>query len=194
MGLAILILGLIVMIGCHVFVMRRDARAATIDRLGETAYRVLFSLVALVGLALVAWGFARYRATGWIDVWFPPVWTAHVTVALMVPAMILIAAAYFRGRIYVAVKHPMLAGVKLWAAGHLISNGDLGSILLFGSVLAWAVADRISLKSRQDPGGPSIPVGGWQNDVWAVVVGSILYLAIGFAFHPVVIGVPVFGR
>jgi uncharacterized membrane protein len=107
--------------------------------------------------------------------------------------VILVVAAYLRGRIYTAVKHPMLTAVKLWALAHLLVNGDLGSIILFGSFLAWAVADRISLKRRADPGSPPIPVGGPLNDVIAVAVGIVAYLALGFAFHPVVIGVPVFG-
>jgi uncharacterized membrane protein len=87
----------------------------------------------------------------------------------------------------------MLTGIKLWAAAHLLANGDLGSIILFGSFLGWAVFDRISLKRRTDPGGPPIPVGGVSNDLIAVVVGTIAYLALAFAFHPVVIGVPVMG-
>jgi uncharacterized membrane protein len=104
-----------------------------------------------------------------------------------------VVAAYLRGRIYTAVKHPMLAGVKLWAFGHLLANGDLGGIILFGSFLAWAVFDRISLKRRADAGGPAIPVGGIGNDLIAVVVGIVVYVALAFAFHPVVIGVPVIG-
>ncbi|MGA9951891.1 MAG: NnrU family protein, partial [Bradyrhizobium sp.] len=81
----------------------------------------------------------------------------------------------------------------LWAAANLLANGDLGSIILFGSFLGWAVFDRISLKHRSDGGGPPIPVGGWGNDMIAVAVGIIVYLALAFAFHPVVIGVPVVG-
>lgn len=87
----------------------------------------------------------------------------------------------------------MLAGVKLWAFGHLLANGDLGGIILFGSILAWAVFDRISLKRRADAGGPPIPVGGVGNDVIAVVIGIVVYLALTFAFHPVVLGIPVMG-
>jgi uncharacterized membrane protein len=111
----------------------------------------------------------------------------------MLPAVILVVAAYIRGRIFSTLKHPMLAGIKLWAAAHLLANGDLGSIILFGSFLGWAVFDRISMKRRTDPGGPPIPVGGVSNDLIAVVVGTIAYLALAFAFHPVVIGVPVMG-
>ncbi len=194
MGLLILILGLIVFFATHVFVTMREARAATIAKLGLNTYRVLFSIVSLGSLALIVWGFGDYRAHGWIQVWSPPGFMRHITVALMLPAVILVVAYFIPSHIKAKAKHPLLAAAKTWALAHLLSNGDLGSILLFGSLPAWAVADRISLKSRQDAGGPPIPVGGWTNDVWAVVVGVILYLAIGFAFHPVVIGVPVFGR
>src|ERR1700728_1232779 len=147
----------------------------------------------ILGVVLIAWGFADYRAAGMIELWDPPKWLKHVTVALMLPAVILVVASYVRGRIYMAVKHPMLAGVKLWAAAHLLANGDLGSILLFGSFLGLAVFDRISLKRRSDAGAPPIPVGGWGNDMIAVGVGIVAYLALAFAFHPVVIGVPVVG-
>ena len=90
----------------------------------------------LAGLALIIWGFAHYRATGWIDVWNPPTAFKHITVALMLPAVIMVVASYVRGRIYTTLKHPMLTGIKLWAAAHLLANGDLGSIILFGSFLA----------------------------------------------------------
>jgi uncharacterized membrane protein len=193
MGLAIMILGLAVFIAPHVFVTRRDARAAAIARVGEAGYKGLFSLVSIVGVILIAWGFARYRATGWIDVWSPPGWTRHVTVALVWPAIVFVVAAYIPGNIKRALKHPMLVGVKLWAFAHLLSNGDLGSIVLFGAILGWAVFDRISLKRRTDPGAPPIPIGGWGKDIAAVVVGTLLYVALGLVFHPLVIGVPAFG-
>ena len=192
MGLAVLVLGLVVFIGTHVFVTYRDHRAALINMIGEWPYKGLFSVVSIVGVALIVWGFARYRATGWIDVWYPPAWTRHVTVALMWPAIICVTAAYFPGDIKRRLKHPMLVGVKLWAFAHLLTNGDLGSIVLFGSILAWAVYDRISLKHRTDPGSPPIPIGGRTNDIIAIIVGTILYVALGLVFHPLVIGVPAF--
>lgn len=188
-----MILGLVLFLGMHLLITDRSKRAELIARLGEGGYKIAFSVVSLVGLALIIWGFATYRATGWIDVWYPPVWMKHVTIALMLPAVIMVAASYIRGRIYTTLKHPMLAGIKLWAAAHLLANGDLGSIILFGSFLAWAVIDRISLKRRADSGAPPIPVGGVGNDAIAIGVGVVAYLALGFAFHPVVIGVPVFG-
>jgi len=193
MGLAVMILGLAVFIGGHAFVTRRGARAALIARIGEWPYKALLSLAALLGVVLIAWGFGSYRASGYIEVWAPPFWTRHVTVALVWPAIIFVTTAYIPGNLKRVLKHPMLVGIKLWAFAHLISNGDLGSIILFGSILAWAVFDRISLKSRSDAGAPKIPVGGLRNDILAVVVGTILYLALGLVFHPLFIGVPAFG-
>jgi uncharacterized membrane protein len=193
MGLLVMILGLVVFLGIHTLTTQRKLRAGLIASLGEGGYKAGYALASVAGLALIVWGFAHYRATGWIDVWHPPKALKHLTEALMLPAVILVVAAYIRGRIYTALKHPMLTGVKLWAAAHLLANGDLGGIILFGSFLGWAVFDRISLKRRADPGAPPIPVGGFGNDLIAVAVGIVAYLALGFAFHPVVIGVPVFG-
>jgi uncharacterized membrane protein len=188
-----MIAGLVMFLGAHTLTTQRELRVRIIASTGEGTYKILYSLVSAVGLALIVWGFARYRATGWIDVWYPPVAMKHIAVALMLPAVIMVVASYIRGRIYTTLKHPMLAGVKLWAAAHLLANGDLGSIILFGSFLAWAVFDRISLKRRKDTGGPPIPVGGPTNDLIAIAVGVIAYLALAFAFHPAVIGVPVIG-
>jgi len=193
MGLALEILGLVIFLGTHVFVTMRNHRAAVVARIGEWPYRGLFSLVSILGILLIGYGFAAYRVAGPIMLWYPPSWTRHIVVALMWPASICIAAAYIPGNIKRVLKHPMLVGVKTWAFAHLCANGDLGGIVLFGSVLAWAVYDRITLKHRKDAGAPSIPVGGAKNDIIAIVIGTIIYLALGFAFHPVVIGVPAFG-
>lgn len=193
MGLWVMIAGLLLFLGAHTLTTQRELRARMIASTGEGTYKIVYSLVSALGLALIVWGFSRYRATGWIDVWSPPVAMKHIAVALMLPAVIMFAASYLRGRIYTTLKHPMLAAVKLWAAAHLLANGDLGSIILFGSFLAWAVFDRISLKRRKDAGGPPIPVGGATNDLIAIAVGVIAYLALAFAFHPAVIGVAVVG-
>jgi uncharacterized membrane protein len=194
MGLLVMILGLVLFLGVHTLTTQRVLRARLIASWGESGYKIGYALASAAGLALIVWGFAHYRATGWIDLWYPPKWLNHVTSALMLPAVILVVASYIRGRIYTAVKHPMLSGVKLWATAHLIANGDLGSIILFGSFLGWAVFDRISLKYRADTGAPPIAVGGPGNDLIAIAVGLVAYLALAFAFHPVVIGVPVIGR
>jgi uncharacterized membrane protein len=193
MGLAVMILGLVLFLGVHTLTTQRELRARLIASWGEGGYKIGYALVSFLGLVLIVWGFAHYRADGMWNVWYPPRALKHVAVALMLPAVILVVAAYIRGRIYTAVKHPMLSGVKLWAAAHLIANGDLGAIILFGSFLGWAVFDRISLKRRADAGAPPIPVGGIGNDLIAVAVGIVAYLALAFTFHPVVIGVPVVG-
>ena len=193
MGLLGMILGLALFLGVHALTTQRELRARLIASSGEGGYKIGYSLVSALGLVLIVWGFAHYRAAGMWEFWTPPTALKHLAVALMLPAVILVVASYIRGRIYTRLKHPMLTGVKLWAAAHLLANGDLGSIILFGSFLGWAVFDRISLKHRTDAGAPPIPVGGPGNDVIAVVVGIVAYLALGFTFHPVVIGVPVFG-
>ncbi len=195
MGLSVLIVGLAVFLGAHSFVTFRAARAEALERFGK-AYWLMFALASALGIILMAWGYAQYRLTGWIDVWVPPRFMRHITITLMLPSLILVTAAYLPGHIKRRAKHPMLAGIKLWALAHLLSNGDLGSILLFGSFLAWGVYARIAIKRREAAGevtniqqaGP-----GWSNDAVAVVIGTFIYFAIGFSFHPVVIGVPVFG-
>jgi len=192
-GLSVMILGLVLFYAAHIFTTKREARAQAIAKLGEGTYKILYSLVSLAGLVLIIWGFANYRATGVIGIWAPPTAFKHITLALMLPAVVLVVASYIRGRIFVTLKHPMLAGIMLWAAGHLLANGDLGAIILFGSFLIWAVYDRISMRWRTDSGAPPIPVGGITNDVIAVAVGVVAYLALAFVFHPVVIGLPVVG-
>ena len=193
MGLLVMILGLVLFLGVHTLTTQRGLRARLIASAGEGSYKIGYALASLLGLVLIVWGFANYRATGWIDIWYPPKVLKYVAAALTLPAVILVVASYIRGRIYTALKHPMLSGVKLWAAAHLLANGDLGSIILFVSILAWAVYDRITLKRRTDAGGPPIPVRGRRNDIIAIVVGTILYLLLGLWFHPLVIGIPVFG-
>jgi uncharacterized membrane protein len=191
MGLALLVLGLALFLGPHVFVTLRRARGALIARIGEWPYKALFAVLSIAGLYLIGKGFALYRDAGMIEVWEPPDWTRHITVALMWPAVVFVTAAYIPGDIKRVLKHPMLVGVKLWAVAHLISNGDLGSMIIFIAVLAWAVYDRITLKRRSDPGGLPIPIGGRRNDIAAVIVGTILYFALALVFHPLVIGKPV---
>jgi uncharacterized membrane protein len=193
MGLLVMIVGLVLFLGVHTLTTQRALRAQVIASTGEGGYKIGYALVSAAGLALITYGFAHYRATGMWEIWNPPTAFKHMALALMLPAVILVVASYIRGRIYTTLKHPMLAGVKLWAAAHLLANGDLGSIILFGSFLGWAVFDRISLKQRGDAGAPPIPVRGPANDLIAIAVGVVAYLALAFAFHPVVIGVPVVG-
>lgn len=193
MGLGVLIIGLAVFLGSHLFVIRRDNRAAVIAWIGLFAYRALFAVVAIAGLALIVWGFGQYRAHDWIQVWSPPAFMRHITIGLMLIAVILFVSVVVPSHIKTKAKHPVLAATKIWAFAHLLSNGDLGSILLFGSFLAWAVYARIAAKRRGDGGATAAP-SGWTNDIIVVLLGIVIYLALGYAFHPILIGVPVFGR
>lgn len=193
MGLGILVLGLLIFHANHLFVTMRDARAGAIARVGLPVYRVLFSVISTLGLVLIVWGFVEYRATGWIDVWEPPAFMRHITVGLMLIAAVLLTAYFIPSHIKAWTKYPALAAIKIWAFAHLLSNGDLGSILLFGSFLAWAVYARINAKRRTDQVLPVAPKS-WTNDIIVVAVAILIYLALGYAFHPLVIGVPVFGR
>lgn len=193
MGFLILIAGLLVFLATHVFVSMRGARAAAMARLGVIGYRVAFSVVSIAGLVLIVWGYGLYRAHEWIDLWYPPAFTRHITVLLMLFSIIFMTAAFFPSHIKARLKHPMLASVKTWALAHLISNGDLGSILLFGTFLGWAVFARISAKRRTDEVAAVAPKG-YTNGAIVVLLGIVIYLALGYVFHPVFIGVPVFGQ
>ena len=193
MGLGVLVLGLAIVLGTHVFVTMRGARAIVMARLGKL-YWPSFAIVSAVGLVLIVWGFALYRHTGIVAVWSPPPLMRHITIGLMWFAVVLVLAAYLPGHIKAWIGHPMLAAVMVWAFAHLLSNGDLGSILLFGSFLAWAVYARSAVKRRDAAGGArTMGEPGWTNDAIAVALGTVLYLALGYVFHPVMIGVPVFG-
>jgi uncharacterized membrane protein len=195
MGLGILVLGLAIFLVTHVFVSLRGARAMLIEQIGMSAYRGVFALVSLAGLVLIVWGYADYRSHGFVEVWSPPAFMRHVTVGLMLFAVIFIVAAFVPSQIRRRLKHPLLAGVKTWALAHLLSNGDLGSVLLFGTFLAWGVYARIAAKRRGDVGAAAKPAPeGWTNDVIVVALGIAIFLALGFWFHPYVIGMPAFGR
>ncbi len=192
--MAILILGLATFLGTHLFTVARGPRADLIARIGEGPYKILYSVLSLVGLVLIGQGYGAYRRDGWIDVWYPPVWTKHLGLLLVLIAFICVVSAYVPGRIKTTLKHPMLAGVKIWAVSHLLSNGDLGSILLFGSILVWAVIARIGAKRRNEVvphAGPAVAPAGWRNDAAAVVVGGVAWFVFARYLHPLWIGVNV---
>ncbi|HTT47190.1 MAG TPA: NnrU family protein [Pseudolabrys sp.] len=192
MGLGIFILGLAVFFATHVFVTFRAARADAIAKLGLNGYRALFALVSIAGLVLIVWGFGQYHAQA-PQIWSPPAFMRHITIGLMLLSVVAVTAYFIPSHIKAKLHHPMLAGIKGWAFAHLLSNGDLASILLFGSFLAWGVYARIAAKRRGDLGTTTAPAG-WLNDILVVVIGVVIFLALGYAFHPMVIGAPVFGR
>ena len=185
----LMLLGLLVFLGAHVFTTMRVARAGVVARIGEGPYKGLYSLVSIAGVIMIGYGFAVWRAEGSPQLWYPPLWTKHLAILLMLFASICVVAAYPPTHIRVWLKHPMLVGVKIWALAHLIANGDLGGMLLFGAFLAWAVYDRIAVKRRGDLGAPRgssfTPADGIN-----LVVGTIAYIAMIF-LHPYLIGVSV---
>lgn len=183
-----LIAGLLVFIGVHLLPTQPEWRRLLRERLGEGPYKGLFSLVAILGLGLVVWG---YRRAPFIAVWEPPLWTRHLALLLMLVAIVLVVAAYVPGTIKARLRHPFLAGVKTWAVAHLFANGDLASILLFGSFLLYAIVDRLSVKHREAVGLLSVPTNGaLRNDILAAVVACAVYAAIVLWLHPL-LGAPV---
>ena len=187
--MALLIVGLILFLGIHGFTTLRVPRAALVGRLGEGPYKGLYSIVSAVGLVLIVWGFARYRHTAYLQIWTPPAALHPVVLLLMWFAFVALAAAYFpTGWIKGTLRHPMLVGIKAWALAHLLANGDLGALLLFGSFLAWAVYDRIAVKRRGEAGAARSGFGA--GDGIALAVGSAAYAAM-FWLHPLLIGVPI---
>jgi uncharacterized membrane protein len=188
----ILIAGIVIFLGTHTLTTLRETRAGLIEKLGPGPFKGLYSLVALVGFVLIIWGFHRYRAEGWMQLWVPPVWTRHLTIVLMWFAFVALACSNPKpSRIKGWLRHPMLVGVKIWALAHLLANGDAGGVLLFGSFLAWAVYDRIAVKRRGDLGGARV-ARFTRADAIAVGGGTVAYVAM-IILHPVLIGVPVVG-
>jgi uncharacterized membrane protein len=149
--------------------------------------------VALLGFTLICYGFGLYRAEGWVQLWTPPKGLRHLSLLLMLFAFIALAASGPKlGYIKMRLKHPMLVGVKTWALAHLLANGDLGGMILFSSLLAWAVVDRISFRWRPAAVVVDAPAPTVRVDVIAVVAGLIAYVAMLF-LHPYLIGVAVLG-
>ncbi|MGE5154465.1 MAG: NnrU family protein [Bdellovibrio bacteriovorus] len=187
-----LILGLVIFLGVHSLGMAAPAwRERTIARLGEVPWKGLYSVASLVGFVLIVWGYGLARQEP-VALWVPPTWLRHVALLVMLPAFPLLLAAYLPGRIQTAAKHPMLAAVKLWAFAHLLANGNLADVILFGSFLAWAVADRISLRGRTPPPVHMAPPGK-ANDAIAVIGGLILYGAFIGIVHAWLFGVSPLG-
>jgi len=188
----VLIVGLILFLGVHLVPTSPELRDGLKERIGEAPYKAIFSLLSIAGLAIIVLGFHKLQLHPGKNpiLWDPPVWTRHIAVALMLPAMILLVAAVIPSRIRTAVRHPMLIAIKTWALAHLLANGDLGAMLLFGSFLAFAVYDRISLKRRAVQAPPvSVLAPHAINDVIVVVVGVALYAALLMGGHQWLIGV-----
>jgi len=184
-----LFFGLVLFFSAHSLQVARKTRASLLKQMGLSRYRTVYSLVSLAGLILIGFGFADYRSNHLTPVWFPPFWTRHMALLLNWFASVLFFAAYLPCYIRRALKHPMLIGVMVLATSHLLANGDVGGMILFGSFLLWAVAVRINIRFRpveKKPAKASLPF-----DLLALVIGSVYYAIIVFWLHPDIFNIPV---
>ena len=185
-----LILGLVLFLGIHsVSIVAEGWRDRTMQRMGENAWKGTYSLISLAGFVLIVWGYGEARMDP-VLLYSPPAWLRHVGMLVLLPVFPLLVAVYFPGRIKRGAKHPLLLATKLWAFAHLLMNGMLADLLLFGGFLIWAVADRISMKRRTQRPLPSLPESKI-NDVIVVVVGIGIYFVFVKWLHAALIGIPI---
>ena len=188
----LLILGLVLFLGIHsISIVALPTRNALAARMGEWPFKGVYSLIAIVGLILIVQGYGQARLDPTV-LYTTPDWTRHIAMLVMLPVFPALLATYLPGRISQALGHPMLVAVKAWALAHLLVNGTLAAVLLFGGFLVWAVADRISMKRRPRRDIPQAPRSGL-NDIIAVVGGLGIYLAFVFWLHAAWIGVSITG-
>jgi uncharacterized membrane protein len=185
-----LVLGLIVFMGVHsIRIVSDEFRTRQIERIGMGTWRGMYAALSLVGFVLIVVGYGVARTVPYV-IWYPPVWTAHVAMLLTIPAFILIASSFVPGtRIRKKLGHPMVLGIKIWAFAHLLANGMLADILLFGTFLVWSIAAYASGRRRDRKAGTVYPVGPVLRDVIAVVAGLAAWLVFAMWLHVVLIGV-----
>lgn len=186
----ILILGLILFLGVHsVRIYADDWRSAQIATMGVLKWKGIYSLLSLAGLLLIIWGYGQAKVDP-VLLWSPPVWTRHLAMLLTIPAFILLVATYLPGsRIKAMVGHPMLLGVKIWALAHLLANGTLAAVILFGSFLVWSVVDFAVCRRRDRRLALSGPAGNLRGDVLVSIVGIAVWALFAFYLHGLLFGV-----
>lgn len=188
--MTLLILGLAIFIGVHVFSTFRETRATLIERYGAHRYKVGYSVVAVLGLVLIVIGFGQYRNAGMIQIWNPPEGMRHLAMPLVWVAFVAMASRRAPpNRIRGWLRHPTIVALKSWALAHLLVNGDLGGMIMFGSLLAFAVYDRIAVKRRGDAGAPRLDAFT-RGDAIALGAGTAVYVLFLF-LHPWLFGVSV---
>ncbi len=190
--MTLLIVGLVLFLGVHSVSIAAPAwRNAQVARIGEKPWKGIYSLLSIAGFVVLLYGYGAARHTPTL-LYTPPAGLRHLALLLLVPVFPLFLATYLPGRIRTAVKHPTLVAVKLWAVAHLLANGTLADVLLFGGFLAWAVADRISMKYRTPRAVPAAPPRP-SNDVIAVVAGLAIYALFVVRVHLWLVGVSPLG-
>lgn len=191
----VLVVGLALFLGVHsVSIVASEWRTATIARVGEGRWKGLYSLASAVGLVLIVVGYGMARRDP-VVLYTPPAALRHLALVVMLPVFPLLFAAYLPGRIRAAAKHPFLLAVKIWAFAHLLANGTLADVLLFGAFLAWAVADRISVKRRPAAQTHEVPAAPARstNDAVALIGGLVVYAVLLLWAHRWIIGVSPLG-
>lgn len=191
--MSILLAGLVIFFGVHsISLINRPWRDRMAARIGETRWMIAYSLDSIIGLALIVWGYGLASADA-VVLYRPASGLQQIAMLLLIPVFPLVFAAYLPGRIQATVKHPMLLAVILWSAAHLLVNGTVPDVLVFGSFLVWAIAVRLSLARRaQRPmiGAPASKA----NDVIAVVAGLVLHTAFLFSLHGWLFGAALISR
>jgi uncharacterized membrane protein len=188
--MTLLILGLVIFLGVHsIRIFANDWRRRQVARLGEGPWKGLYSLVSVIGLVLIIVGFGAARMNS-VLLYSPPAWLRHLNIVFTLIAFVLVAAAYVpRNRFKEKIGHPMLAGVKAWALGHLLSIGMLRDVVLFGAFLVWAIVDFVVSRRRDRVMRVVYPAASVTGDVIAVVIGVVVWAAIAFWLHELLIGV-----
>ncbi len=186
--MGIFLLGLLLFLGIHsVSIVNEPWRDRMVKKIGEWPWKVVYSLVSIFGFILIIWGYGVVRGDT-VTLYTPPLWLQHISLFLLLPVFPLLVAAYFPGRIKAATKHPMLLSTMLWAIAHLLTTGSLLNVTLFGSFLAWAVWDRISVEHRLSRPIPGAPTSNY-NDIIACVIGLGHYFVFVFRLHVILVGV-----
>jgi uncharacterized membrane protein len=187
--MSMLVLGLVIFFAIHsVSIVNDPWRNRMAARIGEWPWKGLYALVSIIGFALIVRGYGLARLDP-VVLYAPPAWLGPLAMVLLVPVFPLLLATYLPGRIQAATRHPMLAATQLWAVAHLLVNGTLADVLLFGAFLGWAILDRISMKHRKQRAIPHLPP--WAaNDLLAVAGGLALYAGFVLWLHGWLIGVP----
>lgn len=191
--MALLVVGLLLFLGTHsVRIFADDWRSSQRNRFGEMRWKAVYSLISILGFILIVWGFgrARYEPT---FLWMPPAGMLHLTSLLTLIAFVLIAAAYIpRNHIKSTVHHPMALGILLWATGHLLANGTLADVILFGSFLIWSVLSFKAARRRDALKPTPYPVGTISGTALCIIAGMAIWVAFAFRLHTILIGVPLF--
>ena len=191
----VLVLGLLLFLGAHsVRIVADGWRTRTLASLGEKPWKAVYSLLSLVGLALIVWGYGLARQQP-VPLWAPPVAMKHLNSLFTLAAFVLLAAAYVpRNHFKARLHHPMVLGVKLWAFGHLLATAKLADLVLFGAFLLWAILDFRAARRRDRALGTVYAAGNWGGTLVTLLIGVLAWAAFAFWLHAALIGIAPFGR